>query len=178
MTEGGAEGQVLTFHSRGVPTWGAGPASVVEAKGDLIAGTGPGAVDHLPAGTDGWLLSLDAAEPTGLRWVSPSGASVDFGETGDIADLDFGDAAAAGSTGEVADAGHVHGMPAEPVGSLMEAQGDLIVAAGPGTPVRLPVGVDGEFLTADAAAPAGVAWAPPAEGTPPALRVYLYATFK
>jgi hypothetical protein len=178
MTQGGFEGQVLTFHERRVPTWEDGPASVIEAKGDLIVGTGPGAVDHLPAGTDGWFLSLDATEPTGLRWVSPSRASVDFGETGDIADLDFGDAAAAGSTGEVADAGHIHGMPADPVAALALATGDLIVAGGPGTPVRLPVGADGELLTADAAAPTGVAWAPPAEGTPPALRVYLYATFK
>jgi hypothetical protein len=103
---------------------------------------------------------------------------VDFGETGDIADLDFGDTAAAGSTGEVADAGHVHGMPAEPVGALMEATGDLIVSVGPGIPSRLPVGTDGELLTADSTAPVGVTWAPSAEGTPPALRVYLYATFK
>jgi hypothetical protein len=128
-------------------------------------------------GTDGWLLSLDAAEPTGLRWVSPSGASVDFGETADIADLDFGDVANAGSTGEVADAGHVHGMPADPVATLAVATGDLIVAAAPGVPARLPIGADGELLTADAAAATGVAWAPPAEGTPPALRVVLYESF-
>lgn len=39
--------------------------------------------------------------------------AVDFGEVGDIANQAIGDAAAAGATGEVADAGHKHGMPAQ-----------------------------------------------------------------
>jgi hypothetical protein len=37
--------------------------------------------------------------------------STDFGEDGDITTQAFGDAPAAGATGEVADAGHKHGMP-------------------------------------------------------------------
>jgi hypothetical protein len=41
--------------------------------------------------------------------------TTDFGEVGDITTQAFGDAPVAGATGEVADAGHKHGMPANPV---------------------------------------------------------------
>lgn len=56
-------------------------------------------------------------------WADMSGAPIDFGEAGDITTAAFGDAAAAGSTGEVADAGHTHGMPVNPV-TAHEAAGD------------------------------------------------------
>ena len=39
------------------------------------------------------------------------GATLDFGEAGDIGTLTIGAAASAGATGEVADAGHVHPFP-------------------------------------------------------------------
>ena len=41
-------------------------------------------------------------------------SALDFGEAGDIVTQAFGDSPAAGSTGEVADAGHTHGMPTDP----------------------------------------------------------------
>jgi hypothetical protein len=42
---------------------------------------------------------------------------------------------------------------------LIDAKGDLIVGTAADTPSRLPVGMDGQVLTADAASPAGVKWA-------------------
>jgi len=43
---------------------------LIDAKGDLIAGTADNAVDRLAVGTDGWLLTADSAEPTGLKWAA------------------------------------------------------------------------------------------------------------
>jgi hypothetical protein len=51
------------------------PKSIIEAKGDLIVGTGAGAVDNLAVGTDGKLLSADSGQSTGLNWISPGGSS-------------------------------------------------------------------------------------------------------
>jgi hypothetical protein len=46
------------------------PASVVTAKGDLIAATGSGSVDNLAVGTEGYRLQSASAETTGLKWVA------------------------------------------------------------------------------------------------------------
>lgn len=47
--------------------------SLVTAKGDLIVGTGNGTVDNLPASTDGYILTLEAANANGMgmKWASP-----------------------------------------------------------------------------------------------------------
>lgn len=46
--------------------------TIVDAKGDLIAGTAADTVARLAAGTDGKVLSANSAEATGLEWVTPS----------------------------------------------------------------------------------------------------------
>ena len=47
---------------------------VVDAKGDLIVGTGSDAASRLAvASTAGYLLSVDSAEATGLKWAAPAG---------------------------------------------------------------------------------------------------------
>jgi hypothetical protein len=47
--------------------------SLVTAKGDLVVGTGNGAVDNLPASTDGFMLTLEAANANGMgmKWAAP-----------------------------------------------------------------------------------------------------------
>jgi hypothetical protein len=46
---------------------------VVDAKGDLIVGTGADAAGRLAvASTAGYLLSVDSAESTGLKWIAVS----------------------------------------------------------------------------------------------------------
>jgi len=46
---------------------------VVDAKGDLIVGTGSDAASRLAvASTAGYLLSVDSAEATGLKWAAPA----------------------------------------------------------------------------------------------------------
>lgn len=46
------------------------PASIIDAKGDLIAGTAADTASRLAVGTDGYLLSADSSTATGLKWVA------------------------------------------------------------------------------------------------------------
>lgn len=46
--------------------------TVVDAKGDLIAGTAADTVGRLAVGTNGQLLSAASGETTGLKWATPS----------------------------------------------------------------------------------------------------------
>ncbi len=43
------------------------------AKGNIIAFTGSGAPVVLPVGTNGYVLSVDSAEPSGIKWVQLAG---------------------------------------------------------------------------------------------------------
>lgn len=47
------------------------PASIVDAKGDLVAGTAADTVARLAAGTDGQVLTASSGQPTGLTWTTP-----------------------------------------------------------------------------------------------------------
>jgi len=44
------------------------PLSTVTAKGDLLVGTGSGAVDNLPVGTNDYALIAASGETTGVKW--------------------------------------------------------------------------------------------------------------
>jgi hypothetical protein len=47
----------------------------VSARGDLVVGTGAGAASLLPVGTDAYVLTLDSAQSTGMKWAVAPGAS-------------------------------------------------------------------------------------------------------
>jgi hypothetical protein len=49
--------------------------TIVNAKGDLIAGTGVDAVSRLGVGSNGYLLKANDATATGLEWAAPTAAS-------------------------------------------------------------------------------------------------------
>ncbi len=66
-TGGGTSGTVTVTNSM---------ATAIDAKGDLVVGTGADTFSRLAvASTAGYLLSVDSAEATGLKWAAPSGAS-------------------------------------------------------------------------------------------------------
>ena len=98
----GSAGQVLTV-AAGVPSWatpttgdiegvtagtgisGGGTsgtvtitnsmATAIDAKGDLVVGTGADTFSRLAVGTNTYILTADSAEATGLKWAAPASGS-------------------------------------------------------------------------------------------------------
>jgi hypothetical protein len=54
---------------------GAVAKSIVDAKGDLIAGTAADTVSRLAVGANGTVLTADSAEATGMKWATSAGAA-------------------------------------------------------------------------------------------------------
>ena len=46
------------------------PATLIEAKGDLIAGSAANAADNLAVGANGTVLTADSAQTLGIKWAS------------------------------------------------------------------------------------------------------------
>jgi hypothetical protein len=66
ISGGGTSGTVTITNSM---------ATAIDAKGDLVAGTGADAFARLGVGANGTLLTADSSEATGLKWAAPAGAS-------------------------------------------------------------------------------------------------------
>jgi hypothetical protein len=77
--KGGTTGQVLSKASNTDMdfTWTADasgiPATIIDAKGDLIAGTAADTAARLAVGTNGQTLVADSTAATGLKWATASG---------------------------------------------------------------------------------------------------------
>jgi hypothetical protein len=64
ITGGGTSGTVTVTNSM---------ATAIDAKGDLVVGTGADTFSRLAvASTAGYLLTVDSAEATGLKWAAPA----------------------------------------------------------------------------------------------------------
>ena len=146
--------------------------SIIDAKGDLIAGSAADTPARLPVGTDGYVLLADSSQTTGLRWgVDPAAATVDA--KGDILVGTAADTIGrlpVGTNGQVlvADSSTGTGLAwsseADPTAiakTIIDAKGDLIVGTAADTPARLPIGTNGQYLVANSSATEGVAWTTP-----------------
>jgi hypothetical protein len=66
ISGGGTSGDVTVTNSM---------ATAIDAKGDLIAGTGADAFARLAVGTNGQVLTADSTAATGLAWATAGGSS-------------------------------------------------------------------------------------------------------
>jgi len=64
ISGGGTSGTVTITNSM---------ATAIDAKGDLVVGTGADTFSRLAVGTNGYLLTADSAEATGLKWAAAAG---------------------------------------------------------------------------------------------------------
>jgi hypothetical protein len=64
ISGGGTSGTVTITNSM---------ATAIDAKGDLVVGTGADTFARLAVGTNGHTLVADSAETTGLKWAAPAG---------------------------------------------------------------------------------------------------------
>ena len=66
ISGGGTSGDITITNSM---------ATAIDAKGDLIVGTGADTFSKLTAGTNTYILTADSAEATGLKWAAPAGGN-------------------------------------------------------------------------------------------------------
>jgi hypothetical protein len=66
ISGGGTSGTVTVTNSM---------ATAIDAKGDLVPGTGADTFARLAVGANGTVLTADSAETTGLKWAAPAGGS-------------------------------------------------------------------------------------------------------
>jgi hypothetical protein len=83
----------LNFYTAGVATADAAvPESIVTAKADLLVASASGVVDNLAVGTNNQVLTADSTATLGVKWATPSDASLIFNaQTGTTYSLVAGD---------------------------------------------------------------------------------------
>jgi hypothetical protein len=130
----GASAWTLRGSLRGPAGAGTGDMTSTEydAKGDLIAGTGPDAHARKAVGANGTFLKADSAQPTGINWATLTEADISTLATTLATKIDK---------------------------AIVDVKGDLIVATAADIVARKAAGADGTFLKAASAQADGLLWA-------------------
>lgn len=107
--------------------------SIIDAKGDLLAGTGNDAIDNLTVGANGTLLVANSAQATGLEWRTITEADIQLGATDRLVGRDT---AGAGAAEEITVSG---GLEWTGSGGIQSSAytGDVTKSAG-GTALTIP----------------------------------------
>lgn len=77
------------------------PVTIIDAKGDLIAGTAADTAARVAAGANDTILMADSGQSAGLKWVASQTPTTQ----------DYDDVAAEGTADTYARGDHLHGMP-------------------------------------------------------------------
>jgi hypothetical protein len=151
----------------GTPTLYVARSDYVVA-GDVLVASGGSAPARVPVGTTNQVLTADSTQPSGVKWASPSAAAgVNSVAAADTTIVVGGTAAnPTVKVGTNVPQGAVASLPGDLAGRLLlstvTAKGDLLAATGASAITRLPVGTNGQLVTADSTQAAGVKWATPA----------------
>jgi hypothetical protein len=131
--------------------------ALIDAKGDLVAGTADNVVARLAVGANESQLVADSAQTTGLKWVAPT---VDYviAAKGDLRVGTAADTVAALTVGAnekrlVAASAEATGLKyvADTVNYAIETAGDILVGTAADTVARKAVGTAGTVLMSRAA---------------------------
>ncbi len=148
------------------------PETLIDAKGDLIAGSAADTAARLAVGTDKQRLAALASTATGLVWVDDTQNTVADAKgdllVGTAADTIAKLAVGANNTRLVADSAQTTGLKyvADTTNYAIAAKGDLLVGTAASTVAPLTVGADDTVPIADSAQSGGIRW-----GTVPAATV-------
>jgi microcystin-dependent protein len=138
--------------------------SLIDAKGDLIAGLASNSAGRLAAGANETRLVADSTQATGLKWVADT-VNYLISAAGDLIYGTAADTAARLAVGAakrrlaVNSGATAPEWVADTQNTVADAKGDLIVGTAADTVARLAVGAsDGMLLSVDSAEATGVKW--------------------
>lgn len=124
------------------------PRSVITSKGVLITGSAPGQPVALPVGSNGYFLTACSTPSTGLTWS--------LGCQGTVTEINTGYGLTGGpltTTGVISLCSTCVINP-----NIIAGKGTLLVGTSANTPSSLPLGANGQLLTACPTSSLGVAW--------------------
>ena len=129
------------------------PPTVLLAKGDILAATAANTPVALPVGIDGTVLLANSLAAEGLCWSAITQCQ------GTVTDVTAGVGLLGGT---VTTSGTLTLDPTCVIPPpVMTAKGDILTATGPSAPTALPVGLDGQYLSACALCTTGLTWVTP-----------------
>jgi hypothetical protein len=146
--------------------------ALIDAKGDLIAGTADNTAARLAVGADETRLVADSAQSTGLKWVADT-VNYLIAAAGDLIYGTAADTAARLALGAakrrlaVNSGATAPEWVADTQNTVADTKGDLLVATADDTIAALPVGTDNQVPIADSTQSTGIRWGDAPTNTSP-----------